>query len=126
MTRIIWQFIKDTADSSLSLDIDLNINVLGMESAMRTDDQVTIDASQLRSGNMVSGNKVCDPLQPDEDVVLKNLGLKKMWRSPNGNHSRNILGGVVFREPESFVKNVRAWAGCRLDTPMVDWPSCLG
>jgi isocitrate dehydrogenase len=94
MTRIIWQFIKDQLILPY-LDVDLKYYDLGMEHRDATDDQVTIDAANAikRYGVGVK----CATITPDEARV-EEFGLKKMWRSPNGT-IRNILGGVVFREP---------------------------
>ncbi len=100
MTRIIWQFIKDKLIHPY-LDIDLKYYDLGMESRDATNDQVTIDAANAIKQYGV-GVK-CATITPDEDRV-KEFGLKKMWKSPNGT-IRNILGGVIFREP-IIAKNV--------------------
>ncbi len=94
MTRIIWQLIKDKLIHPY-LDIDLLYYDLGIEERDRTDDQVTIDAAMAIKEHGV-GVK-CATITPDEARV-EEFGLKKMWRSPNGT-IRNILGGVVFREP---------------------------
>jgi len=94
MTRIIWQFIKDQLILPY-LDVDLKYYDLGMENRDATDDQVTIDAANAIKQYGV-GVK-CATITPDEARV-EEFGLKKMWRSPNGT-IRNILGGVVFREP---------------------------
>jgi isocitrate dehydrogenase len=94
MTRIIWQFIKDKLIHPY-LDIDLHYYDLGMEERDRTDDQVTVDSANAIKKYGV-GVK-CATITPDEDRV-KEFNLKQMWRSPNGT-IRNILGGVVFREP---------------------------
>jgi isocitrate dehydrogenase len=94
MTRIIWQFIKDQLILPY-LDVDLKYYDLGMEHRDATDDQVTIDAANAIKKYGV-GVK-CATITPDEARV-EEFGLKKMWRSPNGT-IRNILGGVVFREP---------------------------
>ncbi|ESQ87235.1 isocitrate dehydrogenase [Asticcacaulis sp. AC460] len=94
MTRIIWQMIKDKLIHPY-LDIDLQYFDLGMEHRDATDDQVTIDAANAIRACGV-GVK-CATITPDEARV-KEFGLKKMWKSPNGT-IRNILGGVVFREP---------------------------
>jgi len=94
MTRIIWQFIKDRLIHPY-LDVDLKYYDLGIENRDATDDQVTIDAANaIKQYNV--GVK-CATITPDEARV-EEFGLKKMWRSPNGT-IRNILGGVVFREP---------------------------
>ncbi|MBC6717290.1 MAG: NADP-dependent isocitrate dehydrogenase [Aurantimonas coralicida] len=100
MTRIIWQFIKDKLIHPY-LDIDLEYYDLGMENRDATDDQVTVDAANAIKKHGV-GVK-CATITPDEDRVAE-FGLKKMWRSPNGT-IRNILGGVIFREP-IIAKNV--------------------
>lgn len=100
MTRIIWQFIKDKLIHPY-LDIDLHYYDLGIEKRDETDDQITIDAAEAIKKHGV-GVK-CATITPDEDRV-EEFGLKKMWRSPNGT-IRNILGGVVFREP-IICKNV--------------------
>ena len=94
MTRIIWQFIKDRLIHPY-LDIDLKYYDLSIQHRDGTDDQVTIDAAHAIKEHGV-GVK-CATITPDEARV-KEFGLKKMWRSPNGT-IRNILGGVVFREP---------------------------
>ena len=94
MTRIIWQFIKERLILPY-LDINLEYYDLGMEYRDATDDQVTIDAAHaiLKHGVGVK----CATITPDEARV-EEFKLKKMWKSPNGT-IRNILGGVVFREP---------------------------
>ena len=94
MTRIIWQFIKERLIHPY-LDIDLEYYDLGIENRDATDDQVTIDAANAIKRHGV-GVK-CATITPDEARV-EEFGLKKMWVSPNGT-IRNILGGVVFREP---------------------------
>jgi len=94
MTRIIWQFIKDRLIHPY-LDLDLRYYDLSIESRDATDDQITIDAANAIKEHGV-GVK-CATITPDEARV-EEFGLKKMWRSPNGT-IRNILGGVVFREP---------------------------
>lgn len=94
MTRIIWQFIKDELILKY-LDVDLKYYDLGMEYRDATDDQVTIDSAHAIQKYGV-GVK-CATITPDEDRV-EEFGLKKMWKSPNGT-IRNILGGVIFREP---------------------------
>ena len=94
MTRIIWQWIKDKLIHPY-LDIDLQYYDLGIEHRDATDDQVTIDAAHAIQKCGV-GVK-CATITPDEARV-KEFSLKKMWKSPNGT-IRNILGGVVFREP---------------------------
>ncbi|MEV0065160.1 MULTISPECIES: NADP-dependent isocitrate dehydrogenase [unclassified Amycolatopsis] len=94
MTRIIWQFIKDKLIHPY-LDVNLDYYDLGIEERDRTDDQITIDSANAIKKHGV-GVK-CATITPDEARV-EEFGLKKMWRSPNGT-IRNILGGVVFREP---------------------------
>ena len=94
MTRIIWAFIKDKLILPY-LDVELLYYDLGIEHRDATDDQVTIDAAEAIKQHGV-GVK-CATITPDEERV-EEFGLKKMWRSPNGT-IRNILGGVVFREP---------------------------
>ena len=94
MTRIIWQLIKDKLIHPY-LDIDLKYYDLSIQSRDATDDQITIDAANAIKKHGV-GIK-CATITPDEARV-EEFGLKKMWRSPNGT-IRNILGGVVFREP---------------------------
>ena len=94
MTRIIWDFIKQKLILPY-LDIDLKYYDLGIEERDRTDDQITIDAAYAIKEHGV-GVK-CATITPDEARV-EEFGLKKMWKSPNGT-IRNILGGVVFRQP---------------------------
>lgn len=94
MTRIIWSMIKERFIYPY-LDIDLQYYDLGIENRDETDDQVTIDAANAIKEHGV-GVK-CATITPDEARV-KEFGLKKMWKSPNGT-IRNILGGTVFREP---------------------------
>lgn len=94
MTRIIWQFIKDRLIHPY-LDVTLEYYDLGIEHRDATDDQVTIDAAHAIQKHGV-GVK-CATITPDEARV-EEFGLKKMWKSPNGT-IRNILGGVIFREP---------------------------
>ncbi|WP_291842855.1 NADP-dependent isocitrate dehydrogenase [Maricaulis sp.] len=94
MTRIIWQLIKDKLILPY-LDIDLKYYDLSVTKRDETDDQITIDAAEAIKHYGV-GVK-CATITPDEARV-EEFGLKKMWRSPNGT-IRNILGGVVFREP---------------------------
>ena len=100
MTRIIWQYIKDKLIHPF-LDVKLEYYDLGMEYRDKTNDQVTIDAANAIKKHGV-GVK-CATITPDEARV-KEFGLKEMWKSPNGT-IRNILGGVVFREP-IICKNV--------------------
>ena len=94
MTRIIWQNIKDSLIMPF-LDLDLEYYDLSIENRDATDDQVTIDAANAIKKHGV-GVK-CATITPDEARVTE-FGLKKMWKSPNGT-IRNILDGVVFREP---------------------------
>src|SRR6476646_319667 len=94
MTRIIWQFIKDKLIHPY-IDVNLDYYDLGIEHRDATDDQVTIDSANAIKRHGV-GVK-CATITPDEARV-EEFGLKKMWKSPNGT-IRNILGGVVFREP---------------------------
>jgi isocitrate dehydrogenase len=94
MTRVIWQMIKDKLILPF-LDLQIEYYDLGMENRDATDDLVTIEAAEAikRWGVGIK----CATITPDEARV-KEFGLKKMWKSPNGT-IRNILGGVVFREP---------------------------
>jgi isocitrate dehydrogenase len=94
MTRIIWQWIKDKLVHPF-LDVELDYYDLSMENRDATDDKVTVDAAHAIQKHGV-GVK-CATITPDEARVAE-FGLKKMWKSPNGT-IRNILGGVVFREP---------------------------
>jgi len=94
MTRIIWQFIKDRLIHPY-LEIDLKYYDLGVEHRDETNDQVTVDAANAIKEFGV-GVK-CATITPDEARVQE-FGLKEMWKSPNGT-IRNILGGVIFREP---------------------------
>ena len=94
MTRIIWEFIKDKLILPY-LDVNLEYYDLGIESRDDTNDQITIDSAHAIQEHGV-GVK-CATITPDEARV-EEFGLKKMWRSPNGT-IRNILGGVIFREP---------------------------
>lgn len=94
MTRIIWKFIKDKLILPY-LDIDLRYFDLSIQSRDATDDQITVDAANAIK-ELGVGVK-CATITPDEARV-EEFGLKQMWRSPNGT-IRNILGGVVFREP---------------------------
>lgn len=107
MTRIIWQFIKDKLVLPY-LDIDLKYYDLSMEARDDTNDQITIDSAQAIKKYGV-GVK-CATITPDEQRV-EEFGLKEMWKSPNGT-IRNILGGVVFREPiicENVPRLVPGW-----------------
>ena len=94
MTRIIWQKIREELILPY-LDIDLKYYDLGIESRDKTEDQITIDSANAIKKHGV-GVK-CATITPDEARV-EEFGLKKMWKSPNGT-IRNILGGVIFREP---------------------------
>jgi isocitrate dehydrogenase len=94
MTRIIWKFIKDKLILPY-LELDIRYFDLGMEERDRTSDEVTVAAAHaIKEFNV--GIK-CATITPDEARV-KEFGLKKMWKSPNGT-IRNIVGGTVFREP---------------------------
>jgi isocitrate dehydrogenase len=94
MTRIIWQFIKDRLIHPY-LDLTLEYYDLSIQKRDETDDQITIDSAHaiLKHGVGVK----CATITPDEARV-EEFKLKKMWKSPNGT-IRNILGGVIFREP---------------------------
>ena len=94
MTRILWKFIKDSLILPY-LDVNLEYYDLGIENRDATNDQVTIDSAHAIKKHGV-GIK-CATITPDEARV-KEFGLKQMWKSPNGT-VRNILGGVIFREP---------------------------
>ena len=94
MTRIIWKLIKDKLIFPF-LDLELAYFDLGMEHRDATNDQVTIDAAEATRKYGVAVK--CATITPDEARV-KEFSLKKMWKSPNGT-IRNILGGVIFREP---------------------------
>nr|WP_319251037.1 NADP-dependent isocitrate dehydrogenase [uncultured Celeribacter sp.] len=94
MTRIMWDFIKQKLILPY-LDLDLLYYDLGIEERDRTEDQITIDAAMKTKEVGVAVK--CATITPDEARV-EEFGLKKMWRSPNGT-IRNILGGVVFRQP---------------------------
>jgi len=100
MTRIIWDFIKKKLILPY-LDVDLKYYDLGIEERDRTNDQITIDSAEAIKQYGV-GVK-CATITPDEARV-EEFGLKQMWKSPNGT-IRNILGGVIFREP-IICKNV--------------------
>src|SRR5215207_1674067 len=107
MTRIIWAFIKEQLILPY-LDIQVEYYDLGIEHRDATDDQVTIDAANAIKRHGV-GVK-CATITPDEARV-EEFGLKKMWKSPNGT-IRNILGGVVFREPiviENVPRLIPGW-----------------
>ena len=100
MTRIIWEWIRERLIKPY-LDIDLHYYDLSVEKRDETNDKITVDSANAIAKYGV-GVK-CATITPDEDRV-KEFGLKKMWKSPNGT-IRNILGGVVFREP-IVIKNV--------------------
>ena len=100
MTRIIWALIKDRLIHPY-LDINLKYFDLGIEKRDETNDQITIDAANATKQYGVAVK--CATITPDEARV-KEFGLKEMWKSPNGT-IRNILGGVIFREP-IIMKNV--------------------
>ncbi|WP_373352993.1 NADP-dependent isocitrate dehydrogenase [Pseudoroseicyclus sp. CXY001] len=100
MTRIIWDFIKQKLILPY-LDIDLLYYDLGIEERDRTDDQITVDAAE-KIKEVGVGVK-CATITPDE-ARMEEFGLKRMYRSPNGT-IRNILGGVIFRQP-IICKNV--------------------
>ena len=100
MTRIIWQMIKDKLIHPY-LDIDLLYYDLSIEKRDETNDQITVDSAEMTKKVGVAVK--CATITPDEARV-KEFHLKEMWRSPNGT-IRNILGGVIFREP-IICKNV--------------------
>src|SRR5688572_8985724 len=107
MTRIIWQFIKDQLILPY-LDVELKYYDLGIEYRDKTDDQVTVDAANAIKEYGV-GVK-CATITPDEARV-EEFDLGRMYRSPNGT-IRNILGGVIFREPiviENIPRLVPGW-----------------
>jgi isocitrate dehydrogenase len=107
MTRIIWSFIKEKLISPY-LELNIKYYDLGVESRDKTSDQITIDSANAI--NKYGVGIKCATITPDEDRV-KEFGLKKMWRSPNGT-IRNILGGTVFREPiicKNIPKLVPTW-----------------
>jgi isocitrate dehydrogenase len=100
MTRIIWQYIKDKLIHPY-LDVELLYYDLGIQKRDETNDQITVDAANAIK--RVGVGVKCATITPDEARV-KEFGLKEMYRSPNGT-IRNILGGVIFREP-IMCKNV--------------------
>ncbi|MEL6871864.1 MAG: NADP-dependent isocitrate dehydrogenase [Pseudomonadota bacterium] len=107
MTRIIWQFIKDKLIHPY-IDVNLEYYDLGIEYRDKTDDQVTVDAAEAIKKHGV-GVK-CATITPDEARV-EEFNLKRMYRSPNGT-IRNIIGGVIFREPiicENVPRLVPGW-----------------
>jgi len=107
MTRIIWSFIKEQLILPY-LDINIKYYDLSIENRDKTDDQVTIDAANAI--NRYNVGIKCATITPDEARV-KEFGLKKMWKSPNGT-LRNIIGGTVFREPiimQNIPRYVQGW-----------------
>ena len=100
MTRIIWEWIRERLIKPY-LDIDLDYYDLGVEHRDATNDQVTIDSAHATQKYGVAVK--CATITPDEARV-EEFGLKQMWKSPNGT-IRNILGGVIFREP-IVIRNV--------------------
>jgi len=107
MTRIIWSFIKEQLILPY-LDLDIKYYDLSIENRDLTDDQVTIDAANAI--NKYNVGIKCATITPDEARV-KEFGLKKMWKSPNGT-IRNIIGGTVFREPivmSNVPRYVQGW-----------------
>src|SRR3970040_244730 len=107
MTRIIWSFIKEKLILPY-LDLDIKYYDLGIENRDATNNKITIDSAEaIKKYNV--GIK-CATITPDEDRV-KEFGLKKMWKSPNGT-IRNILGGTIFRAPivcKNIPRLVPAW-----------------
>jgi isocitrate dehydrogenase len=119
MTRIIWDFIKQKLILPY-LDVDLLYYDLGVEERDRTDDQITVDAAN-KIKEVGVGVK-CATITPDEARV-EEFGLKSMWRSPNGT-IRNILGGVMFRQPiicQNVPRLVPGWT-----KPIVDGRHAFG
>src|SRR6201994_3809099 len=119
MTRIIWQYIKDKLITPF-LDVELMYFDLGMEYRDKTNDQVTVDAANPIK--KVGVGVKCATIPPDEARV-KEFNLKEMYKSPNGT-IRNILGGVIFREPiiiENVPRLVPGWA-----TPLGSGRPALG
>jgi len=107
MTRIIWAFIKEQLILPY-LDLDIKYYDLGIENRDLTNDQVTIEAANAI--NKYNVGIKCATITPDEARV-KEFGLKKMWKSPNGT-LRNIIGGTVFREPiicNNVPRYVQGW-----------------
>ncbi len=119
MTRIIWAEIKNKLVHPY-LDLDLEYYDLGVEHRDATNDQVTVDAAEAIKRHGV-GVK-CATITPDEARV-KEFNLKEMWRSPNGT-IRNILGGVIFREPiicSNVPRLVPGWTRCCARSPVRCW-----
>jgi len=114
MTRIIWENIRERMILPY-VDVDLKYFDLGMQYRDQTNDQVTIDSAHATMKYNVAVK--CATITPDEDRVVE-FDLKEMWRSPNGT-IRNILGGVVFREP-IICKNIP------LLVPSWKKPICIG
>jgi len=120
MTRIIWQWIRERLILPY-LDIDLKYYDLSIEKRDATDDQITIDSAKATQKYGVAVK--CATITPDEARV-KEFGLKKMWKSPNGT-IRNILDGTIFREP-IICKNVprivphwdKPWSSPATDSPI--------
>ena len=115
MTRIIWQLIKDKLIHPY-LDINLLYYDLSVQKRDETDDQITIDAANKTKEVGVAVK--CATITPDEARV-KEFNLKKMWRSPNGT-IRNIIGGVIFREPiicKNVPRLVPGWTQADRDRP---------
>ena len=108
MTRIIWEWIRERLIKPY-LDIQLDYYDLGVEHRDATEDKVTVDAAKATQKYGVAVK--CATITPDEARV-EEFGLKKMWKSPNGT-IRNILGGVVFREP--IIMQERPAPGAGLD-----------
>ncbi len=107
MTRVIWDFIKNKLILPY-LDLGIEYYDLGMKSRDDTDDQITVDCANAIK--KIGVGIKCATITPDETRV-KEFGLKKMWRSPNGT-IRNIIGGTVFREPiicKNIPKLVPSW-----------------
>ena len=118
MTRIIWEFIKEKLILQY-VDVDLRYFDLSVQSRDATDDQITVDAAHAIQDCGV-GVK-CATITPDEARV-EEFGLKKMWRSPNGT-IRNILGGVIFREP-IIIGNIPRFSS-RVDKTNCGRSSCV-
>ena len=107
MTRIIWAFIKEKLVLPY-LDVDLKYYDLGIESRDASEDKITVDAANAIKKHGVGVN--CATITPDQARV-EEFGLKEMYRSPNGT-IRNVLSGVIFREPiimENVPRLVPGW-----------------